>query len=227
MTNAYALPSRVLRYYWDMLIATKDNLERAAVHLKNHDAILSPVIEAYGLCTITPHTDYYRALVESIVGQQLSVKAAAAIRRRFLELFGGTFPEPRAILDKTQEELRAAGLSWAKTKYLQDLAQHVIDGKVKFDHFDSLSNEEIIAELTSVKGVGEWTAHMFLMFLMGRLDVLPVGDLGIRNGVRTLYGLKKQPDANAIQKIAKKYHWHPYESVASWYIWASLDNTPN
>jgi len=206
--------------------ATPETLTAATEYLIAKDPYLKPVIERTGLCTIEPHHDYYRELVESIVGQQLSVKAAAAIRRKFLELFDGAFPEPAAILEKTPEELRAAGLSWAKAKYIQDLAQHVIDGKIKFDHFDALSNDEIIAELTSVKGIGEWTAHMFLMFLMGRLDILPVGDLGIKNGVRALYGLKKQPDAEDIQKIAKKYHWHPYESVASWYIWASLDNKP-
>ncbi len=209
-----------------MNIATVETLQEAAEYLKGHDPVLRPVIEQYGPCTIEPHRDYYRELVESIVGQQLSVKAASAIRHKFLELFDGTFPEPRAILNKTPEELRAAGLSWAKAKYIQDLAQHVLDGRIKFDHFDSLSNDEIIAELTDIKGVGEWTAHMFLMFLMGRLDVLPVGDLGIKNGIRALYNLKTVPTPDQIRKIAKKYHWHPYESVASWYIWQSLDNKP-
>jgi len=209
-----------------MPIASPETLTAAAEHLQAHDPYLRPVIIHSGLCTIEPHHDYYRELVESIVGQQLSVKAAAAIRRKFLALFDGAFPEPVEILAKTPEELRSAGLSWAKTKYIQDLAQHVIDGNIKFDHFDSLSNEEIIVELTSVKGIGEWTAHMFLMFLMGRLDILPVGDLGIKNGVQKLYGLKQQPNAKDIQKIAQKYHWHPYESVASWYVWESLDNKP-
>jgi DNA-3-methyladenine glycosylase II len=106
------------------------------------------------------------------------------------------------------------------------LAQHVIDGRVKFDHLDGLSNDQIIAELTAVKGVGEWTAHMFMMFCMGRLDVLAHGDLGIKNGVQKLYGLHKQPDAATIQRLAKKHHWHPYESVACWYVWHSLDNKP-
>lgn len=209
-----------------MLIAAPDTLLQAVEHLKANDSKLKPVIENSSPCNLEPHRDYYRELVESIVGQQLSVKAAAAIRRKFLELFDGAFPEPLAILDKTPEELRTAGLSWAKANYIRDLAQHVVDGKVQFGHFDSLSNEEIIKELTDIKGVGEWTAHMFLMFLMGRLDVLPVGDLGIKNGIRALYGLKQQPQAADITKIAKKYHWHPYESVASWYVWKSLDNQP-
>ena len=143
-----------------MVTASPKTLAEAAEHLRANDPILKPVIERSGPCTIEPHQDYYRELVESIVGQQLSVKAAAAIRRKFLDLFGGTFPEPTAILAKTPEELRTAGLSFAKARYIQDLAQHVIDGKVKFDHLDALSNEDIIKELIDIKGVGEWTAHM-------------------------------------------------------------------
>lgn len=209
-----------------MLIASQENLQLAASHLQAHDNILAPVVARYGLPDITPHQDYYRELVESIVGQQLSVKAARAIRTKFANLFDGIFPSPEAILQKSPEELRAAGLSWAKVKYVQDLARHVLDNKIQFDRFDVLSNEAIAKELTDVKGVGEWTAHMFLMFCMGRLDVLPVGDLGIKNGIRALYGLKDIPTPEQIMRIAKKNHWHPYESVASWYIWASLDNKP-
>lgn len=209
-----------------MLIATKENLEQAAAYLQTHDTVLAPVITRYGLPDITPHTDYYQALVSEIMGQQLSVKAAAAIRKKFVDLFDGAFPAPKQILEKSPEALRGAGLSWAKVKYVQDLAQHVLADKIKFERFDSLSNEEISQELTDVKGIGEWTSHMFLMFCMGRLDVLPVGDLGIKNGIRALYVLKDIPTPEQIVKIAKKNHWHPYESVASWYIWASLDNKP-
>jgi DNA-3-methyladenine glycosylase II len=190
------------------------------------DPLLAPVIAQHGPCTIRPHKNYYQELVESIVSQQLSTKAGAAIIKRFIELFGGTFPAPEAILDTSVEELRTAGLSGAKARYIRDLARHVVDGKVKFDHLDSLSNEEVIKELTAVKGIGEWTAHMFLMFCMGRLDILAYGDLGIRNGIQKLYGLKSLPERKDIEKIAKKYQWQPYESVACWYIWQSLDNTP-
>ena len=208
------------------IVASPSSLQAAADHLQARDKVLSSVIAKYGLCNIEPHTDYYRELVESIVGQQLSVKAARAIRAKFVNLFGGEFPSPEAILMTPPDELRAAGLSWAKVKYIQDLAQHVLDGKIKFDQFDTLSNEEIIKELVDVKGIGEWTAHMFLMFCMGRLDVLPVGDLGIKNGIRALYSLKNMPTPDQIIKLAKKNHWHPYESAASWYVWASLDNKP-
>lgn len=207
-------------------IANEESLRLAADHLRAHDATLAPVIVRYGWPDITPHQDYYRELVESIIGQQLSVKAARAIRLKFVALFGGSFPTPTQILETTPEELRAAGLSWAKAKYVQDLARHTLENKVQFNRFDTLTNNEIIKELTDVKGVGEWTAHMFLMFCMGRLDVLPVGDLGIKNGIRALYSLKDIPTPEQIVHIAEENHWHPYESVASWYVWASLDNKP-
>lgn len=202
-------------------------LQQAADHLQAHDPLLTPVIHQAGLAKLTPHTNYYGALVDSIISQQLSVKAAATIERRFKDLFGSDdFPSPAAILNKSSIELRGAGLSQAKAKYIQDLAQHIVDGKLTFDDFASLPNETIITNLTDVKGIGEWTAHMFLMFCMGRLDVLPTGDLGIRNGVRKLYGLQDLPSPTQVREIADKYHWHPYESVASWYIWHSLDNKP-
>lgn len=209
-----------------MLIATPDTLREAEEYLMAHDPVLKQVIDKYRPCDITPHSNYYQELVESIVGQQLSVKAARAIRQKFVALFGGTFPSPERILQKQPEEFRAAGLSWAKAKYVRDIAEHVVGGKIRFDHLDQLSNEEVIKELTDIKGVGEWTAHMFLIFLMGRLDILPVGDLGIKNGIRQLYGFKDIPTIDQMLYVAKKNCWHPYESVASWYIWASLDNKP-
>src|SRR6185295_18683622 len=173
-----------------------------------------------------PHKNYYQELVESIIGQQISIKAGAAIRKRFVELFGGTFPKPKAMLEKSVDELRAAGLSRAKATYIRDLAQHVVDGKVRFDHLDNLTNDEVIAELTPVKGIGEWTAHMFLMFCMGRLDVLAHGDLGVRLGIQKLYKLKVTPSPADIKQLAAKNKWHPYESVVCWYAWESLDNAP-
>jgi len=205
----------------------QEKLTQAAQHLKRHDPILAPLIELYGVAGFLPHTNYYQALVDSIIGQQLSVKAARSIRARFYALFQETdTPSPEEILTKTVEELRAVGFSNAKARYVRDLAEHVIDGRLKLGRFDELSNEEIISELTSVKGVGEWTAHMFMMFTLGRLDILPVGDLGIKNGVKKVYGLDELPDADKIREIALKNNWHPYESIASWYMWESLDNAP-
>lgn len=200
--------------------------QEAADHLAKYDPHLAPVIARYGLCTIRPHTEYYQDLVESIIGQQLSVKAAASIRNRFRDMFDGRLPTPEQILTKGVDDLRGIGFSQAKANYVRDLAQHVIDGKVKFDHLPSLSNEEIIAELTDVKGIGEWTVHMFLMFCMGRLDVLAHGDLGIKNGIKRLYHLDHAPTPQEIKDVSQKYHWAPYQSIACWYIWQSLDNQP-
>lgn len=200
--------------------------QQAADHLRKHDSVLAPVIIKYGLCTMRPHKNYYQELVESIIGQQISVKAGTAIRKRFVDLFGGTFPKPQAILEKSVDELRTTGLSRGKATYVRDLAQHVVDGMVRFDHLDSLSNDEVIAKLTPVKGIGEWTAHMFLMFCMGRLDVLAHGDLGVRLGIQKLYKLKNLPSPTEVQKLALKNKWHPYESIACWYVWQSLDNAP-
>lgn len=199
---------------------------KAAAHLSAADPILAPVIARVGLCTIRPHMDYYQELVDAIISQQLSVHAARSIENRFRDLFGGSFPAPEQILSVDVETLRGIGFSRAKAAYVLDLAQHVVDGKVRFDHLDALTNDEVIAELAAVKGIGVWTAHMFLMFCMGRTDVLPVGDLGIRNGIRKLYGFAEAVAPDQITELATKNGWHPYESVASWYVWQSLDNAP-
>lgn len=210
-----------------MTIANPETLQQAADHLQNADQVLAPIIARAGLANITPHKNYYQELVESIVSQQLSIKAAATIMKRFLELFpGDDFPAPDQILLRTVEDMRTAGLSRQKATYIQDLAVKVIEGTVRFNHLDTLSNDEVIAELTQIKGVGVWTVHMFLMFCMGRLDVLPTGDLGIKNGIYALYDLKEKPSPDEMERIAKKNKWHPYESVASWYVWHSLDNKP-
>jgi DNA-3-methyladenine glycosylase II len=199
---------------------------QAAAQLSEHDPHLRPVIAQAGLTDMAPHHEYYRALANSIIGQQLSVKAAATIKQRFVDLFGGTFPTPEAILARPAEELRSAGLSGQKAAYIRDLAQHVVDGKVRFDHLDEQTNREIIDELTDIKGIGEWTVHMFLMFSVGRPDVLAVGDLGVRTGIKKLYNLTDLPTPAEVQAIAQQYHWHPYESIACWYVWRSLDNAP-
>lgn len=208
-------------------VATTANLNLAAKHLSSRDPILAVIIKGAGIATITPHQNYYQELVESIISQQLSIKAAATILKRFVGLFvGSVFPAPDQILKKDIEALRTAGLSRQKAGYIQDLARKVLDGTVRFDHLDGLSNQAIIAELTQIKGVGLWTVHMFLMFCMGRLDVLPVGDLGIKNGIKQLYGLADVPTTDIIERIALENDWHPYESIASWYVWHSTDNKP-
>lgn len=199
---------------------------KAITHLRKNDPVLAGIIGNAGMPAIEPHTNYYWELIDSIISQQLSVKAARTIEGRFQDLFEDEFPAPEAILVKSIEELRSVGLSGAKANYIRDLAEHILDGRLKFDNFNQLSSDEIIKELTAVKGIGVWTAHMFLIFCMGRLDILPVGDLGIRNGIRMLYGFENLPTPTEITELAEKNSWHPYESVASWYIWHSLDNQP-
>lgn len=191
--------------------------------LSQTDPALRRVIERAGHCELRPHTNYYQELVRSIVGQQLSIKAAATILGRFKQLGSGDFPTPEEIIQIPDEKLRQVGFSRAKISYVKDLADHVIKGRLKLDKFEELPNEEIIVELTDIKGIGEWTAHMFLIFSLGRLDVLPTGDLGIRKGIQALYGLEFLPGDVEIRKIAEKKKWGGYESVASWYIWKAID----
>jgi len=207
-------------------IISSQTSQEAAAYISQHDPRLAPIIAQVGPCTIEPHTDYYRALVWSIIGQQLSVKAAATIKQRFVDLFDGTFPSPEQILETSFESLRSVGLSGSKAKYIQDLALHIADGKLRFDTIETMTNEEIIAMLTDIKGIGEWTAHMFLMFSMGRMDILALGDLGVRSAIRNLYGFEKLPTPQEVIDIATKNQWHPYESIACWYLWRTLDNEP-
>ena len=210
------------------IVSSPATIAEAINHLASKDARLGSIISSINKTpTITPHKNYYQELVESIVSQQLSVKAAATILKRFIALFPGSkFPLPEDILTKDTETFRSVGLSRQKATYIQDLAVKVIEGTVQFNHLDSLSNEAVVAELTQIKGVGVWTVHMFLIFCMGRLDVLPTGDLGIRNGIQKLYELSEKPSPETIEAISRENGWHPYESVASWYVWQSLDNMP-
>jgi DNA-3-methyladenine glycosylase II len=198
-------------------------MQKAADHIAGNDPILKPVIKRAGLCTIRPvkSQDYYWELVDAIISQQLSVKAARAIEERFKALYPGALPTPDQILVTSDENLRKVGLSGAKVKYVKSLAEHIRDGKLELELLNKLSNLEVSRELTAIKGIGEWTAHMFLMFAMARLDVLAIGDLGIKQGIQKLYDLPSLPTPDDITKLAEKNNWHPYESVACWYIWRS------
>jgi DNA-3-methyladenine glycosylase II len=202
----------------------KKQLAAAQKHLARADPRQKELIGRYGDCQIRPHTDYYAELVTSIVGQQLSIKAAAAIWQRVLVLAGGQMPTPEQLVDISEADLRTAGLSGAKAKYVKDLALATQDGRLDLDHIATLPNPEVIAQLTNVKGIGEWSAHMFMIFSLGRLDILPWGDLGIRKAAQIVYRLKNLPGQDHLERISKRYKWHPYESVASWYLWKSLEN---
>ena len=179
----------------------------------------------YGSCGLadSQHTDPFKALVHAIVSQQLSSKAAATISGRVDALFGG-FPTPSLVDAVSDGQLRSVGLSGQKIGYIRDLCRHIHDRSLPLDHLDAMPDEEVIARLTCVKGIGRWTAEMFLMFRLHRPDVLPVGDLGIVKAVQRAYRLRKVPTADRLVRIGES--WRPYRSVACWYLWASLDNTP-
>ena len=202
---------------------------KIVAQLSAADPVMARLIEEHGAIVKRElkedrRGDAYGALLRSIVGQQLSTKAARTIYGRMLELFGGHAPTPQQLLAADPDKIRAAGLSRPKINYLRDLAQHVEDGELELDRLDELSDEKIIEELIAVKGIGEWSAHMFLMFHLGRPDVLPVGDQGIRNAVKTQYRLRKLPDAKRLEKLARP--WRPYRTLACLYLWSSLDNQP-
>jgi DNA-3-methyladenine glycosylase II len=199
-------------------------------HLRAADPVLRDVIDEVGVeglgepRAVHPH-DHYGALLRSIVGQQLSTKAARAIYERLTKRYGGRTPTPQEVLADDPDELRiAAGLSHAKVGYLRSLAERILAGELELERLDELPDEEVIAELVAVKGIGTWSAHMFLMFQLQRPDVLAVGDLGIRRAIMIRYGLPALPTPAAIEELAEP--WRPYRSLACRFLWRSLDATP-
>lgn len=168
--------------------------------------------------------DAYGTLVRAITGQQLSTKAAATIYGRLTDRYGGRTPTPQEILDTDPQELRAVGLSNAKAAYLRDLAEHVVDGELPIDDLAEMPDADVYDALIAVKGLGRWTIDMFLMFHLGRPDILPVGDLGIRKAFQVHYGLQELPSAAEMEQMAEA--WRPHRTLACLYLWESLDNAP-
>ena len=201
---------------------------KAIAALRKSDPVLRELIEEVGplgdFFAGRP-TDHYGMLVRSIAGQQLSTRAAAAIYARLLDRFGGHPPTPEEVLADDPDELRtAAGLSHAKVRYLRSLAEHILDGSLQLDRLSALPDDEVMAALTAVSGIGPWSAQMFLMFHLRRPDVLPSGDLGIRRAVMIRYGLPAMPKPAEVDAIGER--WRPYRSLASVYLWRSLRTTP-
>jgi DNA-3-methyladenine glycosylase II len=198
----------------------------AQAHLRRVDPVLAGLIDRFGpLAERHPGTDHYGALVRAIVGQQLSTTAARAIHGRLLESFGGQQPTTAQILAADPEAMRAAaGLSRAKVVFLRSLAEHVESGELDLDGLAELDDDQVMADLVAIKGIGTWTAHMFLMFQLERPDILPVGDLGIRRAVERAYGLAELPGADQITALAEP--WRPHRTLASLYLWRSLENEP-
>lgn len=197
-------------------------IEKGIYHLSLNDKKLESIIKICGRCSLSPKRNYFRALLKAIVGQQLSIYAAEVINRRFMNYFNSN-PLPENILNTPDTELRKLGLSNAKTKYVKDLSLHILEKKVIFRGLSKKDDLKIIEELTAVKGIGIWTVHMFLIFTLARPNILPVNDLGLRRAVMNVYNLRKLPDEKRIFEIAKKNNWSPYSSLASWYLWKSLE----
>lgn len=195
-------------------------MREAILHLQQSDPVLASIIDRVGEYRIEFRDPGFQTLVRSIVFQQLSGKAAYTILGRLLGAIPGELT-PEAILAMTPGQMRALGLSGQKSAYIRDLAERTRSGELNFALFPEMSDEGVIEHLTRVKGVGVWTAHMFLIFALQRPNVLPVGDLGVRSAIRKAYRLRDLPKPARIEKIAKR--WHPYCSVAAWYLWRSLD----
>lgn len=195
--------------------------KKAEIYLSK-DKYIGPLIKKYGKCTMRPRpkSEYFEDLVDAIVQQQLSVKAGGTIFARLKDKLGGKVT-PKTLLALRRDVIRRCGLSNAKTNYIKDLARRVKDGKVEIHKMDKLPDDNVMEELVAVKGIGRWTAEMFLMFSLGRGDIFPVDDVGIINGMKKLTGRKM--DKVQMEKFATR--WKPHRTVASWYIWKSLDNS--
>ena len=193
-------------------------------HLARRDPVLKRLIAAIGPCTLRYEPDGFAALVRSIISQQISTRAATAIQARLVQAVDQAGLTPAALLDLTDQALKQAGLSQAKVRSLRDLADKVQTGVVPLEQLSALEDEEVIATLLPVRGIGRWTAQMFLIFSLGRLDVLPVDDLGFRAGVQEQYGLTELPTRTSLTALAKP--WQPFRSIATWYFWRSRGFVP-
>lgn len=205
---------------------TPADYTRARRLLLRRDPVLATLIREYGPCGLAAaqRADHFSALVRAIVFQQLSTKAATTIYGRMVALLPGGELTPGALAALTDDQLRSAGISRQKGGYLRDLCAKVSAGVVPLNDLDAMDDEQVIAALTTIKGIGRWSAEMFLMFRLHRPDVLPVGDLGIVNAVKKVYGLRKKPTPDRLRRLGEA--WKPYRSVASWYLWRSLNNAP-
>jgi len=199
-------------------------MQKAIRHLKKSDPVLAGIIDRVGDYRIEFRDPDFETLVKSIVYQQLSGRVANVIFARLARATGGKIT-PKNILKLRPARMRAVGLSGQKTEYIRDLARHTRAGRVRFEELPELPDEEVMARLTAVKGIGVWTAHMFLIFALRRHDVLPTGDLGIRNAIRKAYGLEALPLPGEIELMAER--WRPFCTVASWYLWRSLEPNAN
>lgn len=194
----------------------------AIQYLCKVDSNLEKIIKIVGKYSINIRNDPFQSLVESIIYQQLAGKAANAIYNRFINYYNNKQITPTLILNSHNDNLKKVGLSNRKIDYLKDLALHVYDGRINLEELPKMNDEEIINKLVNVKGIGRWTSEMFLIFSLGRQDILPVTDLGVRKAIQKVYSLSELPKPNIMMEIAKP--WRPYRSIATWYLWKSLSN---
>lgn len=194
----------------------------AVQYLCKVDSNLEKIIKIVGKYSINIRNDPFQSLVESIIYQQLAGKAANAIYNRFINYYNNKQITPTLILNSPNDNLKKVGLSNRKIDYLKDLALHVYDGRINLEELPKMNDEEIINKLVNVKGIGRWTSEMFLIFSLGRQDILPVTDLGVRKAIQKIYSLSELPKPNIMMEIAKP--WRPYRSIATWYLWKFLSN---
>ena len=202
-------------------IADSRTWKAGVAHLKKKDKTLARLIAKQKIPKIELWDDYYESLMQSIVYQQISGKAGDAIIKKFKALYGGKLPTPKRFLATKEKKVRAAGISPQKYSYLLDLCTRIEDGRLELKKFDKMDNERIIEELDEVRGIGRWTAEMFLMFSLGRTDVFPMDDLGIRKAMQHAYGLRALPDKKKMAELSRE--WKPYGTIASLYLWRSKD----
>ena len=190
-------------------------------HLKKSDPVLAGIISKARPIKFELDDDHYEAIVGSIIFQQLAGSAARAILNRFKDLYGGRLPSPREYLSTEESKLRSSGLSPQKVSYIKDLAERLESGRLNLKRLEELSDDEAMNELDDVRGIGRWTAEMFLLFKLGRTDVLPVDDLGLRKAAKQAYRLRKLPTRERFEQLALK--WHPYSSISTLYLWRSME----
>ena len=192
-----------------------------ALFVLKKDKKLKKIILSVGECKIKTISNPFEALVEAIITQQISDSAGKSISKRFKNLFEKKYPTPSDIVKLSKEEIKSVGLSRMKAEYIFDISQMIVDKKLDFKIFKKMSNEDVISELTKIRGIGKWTAEMYLIFALGRVDVFPLGDLGLINGIKKLYNLEN-PSTEEILKITNS--WIPYRTIGTWYIWRGVKN---
>lgn len=204
-----------------MANASLPSRQKILKHFDLRDPVISELVREIGPFRLKKNRKYFQVLCKAIISQQISIQAAESITTRFWQLFDGRAPSPESVWEMPESILKGAGLSRQKVAYLKDLGKHFAEKSIRPHRMPYLSNEDVVEQLTGVYGIGPWTAQMFLIFSLNRMDVLPVADLGLQIAIQKLYGMKIRPTKKKIRSLGKR--WHPYETVATWYGWRKID----